>query len=80
MFKNIKTKEQLEKEHYQQELSRTVLELKRLLSETDYVSLTDYDKEKPEIIIQRQEWRNKIREIEKNKEYQEYQEYLDLSE
>jgi hypothetical protein len=69
MFKNIKTKQQLEKEQRQQELSRRHSELKRFLIETDYVALADYDKEKPELITQRQEWRNEIREIESNEEY-----------
>jgi hypothetical protein len=72
MFKTIKTKEQLEKEQRQQELSRRHSEIKRLLAETDYVALADYDKEKPELITQRQEWRNELREIESNEEYQEY--------
>jgi hypothetical protein len=77
MFKNIKTKQQLEKEQRQQELSRRHSELKRLLIETDYVALADYDKEKPELIIQRQEWRVELREIESNVEYQEYLENTD---
>jgi len=77
MFKNIKTKQQLEKEQRQQELSRRHSEIKRLLAETDYVALADYDKEKPELITQRQEWRNELREIESNEEYQEYLENTD---
>ena len=72
MFKNIKTKQQLEKEQSQRDISRRHSEIKRLLAETDYVALADYDKEKPELITQRQEWRNELREIESNEEYQEY--------
>jgi hypothetical protein len=41
-----------------------VQELKRLLADTDYVALTDYDKEKPELLSQRQEWRDEIRTLE----------------
>ena len=76
-WSQVKTKEQKEKEQRQQEASRRVTELKRLLFETDYVALPDYDKEKPEIIIQRQEWRVELREIESNQEYQEYLENID---
>ena len=39
-------------------------ELLKLLRETDYVVLPDYDKEKPEIIMQREKWRAEVREIE----------------
>jgi hypothetical protein len=41
-----------------------LVELRRLLTETDYVALSDYDKEKPEVFAQRQEWRDEIRELE----------------
>jgi len=41
-----------------------IAELKRLLAETDYVALTDYDKEKPEVLAQRQAWRDEIRALE----------------
>jgi hypothetical protein len=41
-----------------------IAELKRLLAETDYVALVDYDKEKPEVFAQRQEWRDEIRALE----------------
>lgn len=64
MFKTIKTAEQLALEKKRQEDKSRIIELKRLLSETDYVALSDYDKETPEIIIQRQEWRNEIRNLE----------------
>ena len=48
------------------ERNRTVriTELKRLLAETDYVALSDYDKDKPEVIAQRAAWRAEIRELE----------------
>jgi aminoglycoside phosphotransferase (APT) family kinase protein len=39
-------------------------ELLKLLRETDYVALADYDKDKPEVIVQRAEWRAEVRELE----------------
>ena len=45
---------------------------KQRLIETDYVALPDYDKDKPEVIAQRAEWRAEIRDVqawlEQNKE------------
>jgi hypothetical protein len=41
-----------------------IAELKKLLSETDYVALPDYDKDKADIIAQRQLWREEIRTLE----------------
>ena len=41
-----------------------IAELKQLLAETDYVALADYDKDKPEVLAQRQAWRDEIRELE----------------
>lgn len=38
--------------------------LKAKLRETDYVALADYDKDKPEVIAQRAEWRAEVRELE----------------
>jgi hypothetical protein len=43
-----------------------VIELKQLLADTDYVALSDYDKDKPEILAQRQVWREEIRTLEAN--------------
>lgn len=43
-----------------------ILELKRFLAETDYVALPDYDKSKPEVLAQRQAWREEIRTLEGN--------------
>lgn len=39
-------------------------ELKQLLASTDYVALSDYDKSKPEVLVQRQDWRNELRALE----------------
>jgi hypothetical protein len=41
-----------------------IAELKAKLAATDYVALADYDKSKPEVIAQRQQWRDRIRELE----------------
>ena len=41
-----------------------IAELKQKLRETDYVSLPDYDKDKPEILADRQAWRDEIRQLE----------------
>ena len=41
-----------------------IAELKQLLAESDYVALADYDKSKPEVLAQRQAWRDEIRELE----------------
>ena len=41
-----------------------VAELKQLLADTDYVALSDYDKSKPEVLAQRQAWREEIRTLE----------------
>ena len=41
-----------------------IAELKRNLAETDYVTLPDYDKDKPEVLADRQAWRDEIRSLE----------------
>jgi hypothetical protein len=48
----------------QQAKDARIAELKQLLADTDYVSLSDYDQDKPDVIAQRQAWRDEIREIE----------------
>ena len=45
-----------------------IVELKQLLANTDYVGLSDYDKEKPELIAERGLWRAEIRELEREDE------------
>lgn len=64
MFKNIKTAEQLAQEKAQSEAQQRIAELKQKLSETDYVTLPDYDQDKPQVIASRQEWRKEIRSLE----------------
>jgi hypothetical protein len=41
-----------------------IAELKQLLRDTDFVALPDYDKDKPDVLAQRQAWRSEIRELE----------------
>ena len=41
-----------------------IIQLKTNLRETDYVALPDYDKERSDILKQRQGWREEIRELE----------------
>jgi hypothetical protein len=49
----------------EQELAeQRIAELKQLLASTDYVTLSDYDKDKPEILADRQAWRDEIRQLE----------------
>jgi hypothetical protein len=40
-----------------------IVELKQLLRDTDYVTLSDYDKDKTETLTQRQSWREEIRKL-----------------
>lgn len=40
-----------------------IAELRKLLANTDYVALADYDQDKPEIKAQRQAWRDEIRQL-----------------
>jgi hypothetical protein len=54
-----------EPELTEQELAQQRIEyLQQKLRDTDYVALSDYDKDKPEILVDRQEWRDQIRELE----------------
>ena len=59
-----KTAEQIAAEKLNRKRIARVNELKRNLAETDYVTLPDYDKEKPEVVEQRAEWRAEVRELE----------------
>jgi hypothetical protein len=61
MFKTIKTPEQIEAEQAEQNRVARIAELKKLLAETDYIALPDYDGDKPDVIAQRQAWREEIR-------------------
>ena len=39
-------------------------ELKQMLRDTDYVALPDYDQDKPDVLANRQAWREAIRTLE----------------
>jgi hypothetical protein len=41
-----------------------IAELKKMLIETDYVALPDYDKDKAAVLADRQTWREEIRTLE----------------
>jgi hypothetical protein len=64
MFKQIKTAEDIAAEKAQVEREARIAELKRLLTESDYKVLPDYDKPDETIVVQRQEWRDEIRLLE----------------
>jgi len=40
-----------------------IAELKKMLQETDYVALPDYDQDKADVIANRQAWREEIRTL-----------------
>jgi hypothetical protein len=63
MFKTIKTAEQIAAEAAEAAAQARIEELKRFLRDTDYVALSDYDKDKPEIIAERQAAREELREL-----------------
>ena len=51
----------------QEQLSfNRIAELKEKLRDTDYITLPDYDKDKPEILTDRQAWRDEIRQLEQS--------------
>lgn len=60
----IKTAEQKAAEAAQAAKAERILELQQLLRDSDYVALSDYDKDKPDVLLQRQAWRAEIRELE----------------
>jgi glucuronate isomerase len=63
MFKVIKTPEQVQAEELVKTNEARITELERLLSESDYRVLPDYDKPDADIKIQRQVWREEIRQL-----------------
>jgi hypothetical protein len=63
MFKTIKTAEQIAAEAAEAATQARIAELKQFLRDTDYVALSDYDKDKPEIIAERQAAREERREL-----------------
>jgi uncharacterized protein with gpF-like domain len=63
MFKTIKTAEDIAAEQAKAQRAARLSELKKLLASTDYVALADYDGDKPEVVAQRQAWREEIRAL-----------------
>jgi hypothetical protein len=43
-----------------------ISELKKMLLDTDYVALPDYDQDKADVLADRQSWREEIRTLEGN--------------
>jgi hypothetical protein len=66
MFNRILTAEQIAAEQAEQAKEQRIIELKRLLDDSDYKVLPDYDKTSDEIKVQRQAWRDEIRTLEDN--------------
>ena len=64
MFKVIKTPEQIKAEEQAAADAARVAELKKLLTDSDFKVLPDYDQPSDEIKAQRQVWRNEIRQLE----------------
>ncbi len=47
-------------------VAEEIAELKQMLIDTDYIALTDYDQDKPDVKANRQAWREAIRILEGN--------------
>jgi hypothetical protein len=60
----LKTAQQKAAEQAEAAKAARIAELKQLLADTDYVALSDYDKDKADVVSQRQAWRTEIRELE----------------
>ena len=67
MFKVIKTPEQIEAEEQAAANEARIAELKKLLTDSDFKVLPDYDQPSDDIKAQRQVWREEIRQIEAQK-------------
>jgi hypothetical protein len=63
MFKTIKTAQNIQAEKDQAAKESRIAELKRLLAETDYKVMPDYDKPSTKVASDRQAWRDEIREL-----------------
>lgn len=60
----LKTAEQKAAEAAQNTKDAHIAEIKQLLRDTDYIALSDYDKDKPDVLAQRQLWRDELRALE----------------
>jgi hypothetical protein len=63
MFRTIKTAAQIAAEEAAAAAEQRIAELRRLLAESDYVALADYDKPQPELIAERAAWRAELRSL-----------------
>ena len=45
-------------------VEQRIAELMAFLRDTDYITLSDYDKDKPDVLAQRKAWREEIRSLE----------------
>jgi hypothetical protein len=63
MFKTVKTAQDIQAEKDQAAKERRISELKKLLADSDFKTLPDYDKPNDDIKAQRQAWRDEIREL-----------------
>jgi hypothetical protein len=66
MFNAIKAPDQIAAEAAAAAREARIAKLKQMLRDTDYVALSDYDKDKPELIAQRASWRAEIRTLEEH--------------
>jgi len=63
MFKTIKTAQDIQAEKDQSAKEQRITELKKMLAETDYKVMPDYDKPSTKIVDDRQAWRDEIRTL-----------------
>lgn len=63
MFKTIKTPEQIQADEQFAADAARITELKKMLTETDFKVLPDYDEPNEDIKSQRQAWREEIRQL-----------------
>ena len=67
MFKTIKTADDIQAEKDQAAKEARIAELKKLLTDSDFKVLPDYDQTDEKIVSDRQAWREEIRQLEENK-------------
>ena len=64
MFKTIKTADDIQAEKDQAAKEARIAELKKLLTDSDFKVLPDYDQTDEKIVSERQAWRKEIRQLE----------------
>ena len=64
MFKTIKTADDIQAEKDQAAKEARIAELKKLLTDSDFKVLPDYDQPDEKIVSERQAWREEIRQLE----------------